>query len=101
VGVRFDVDGAGLITAARLVVSALQARPHKVNLDALVGKPLDDAAVAYAAQTAHQRCSPTTNIADDPAWRKEMVPVFVRRACDQARGLASSASSSSAPSSGA
>jgi hypothetical protein len=33
---------------------------------------------------AHKKVTPLTNISDDPAWRKDMVPVYVRRACDAA-----------------
>ena len=62
------------------MVSALQARPNRVPVDAVVGRPLDDDAVAELGRLAYARCHPMTNIADDPAWRREMVPVLVRRA---------------------
>jgi 4-hydroxybenzoyl-CoA reductase subunit beta len=84
VGVRFDVDGER-ISDARVVVSALAARPNRLALDAFKGRALDDVVVDEIAQLAFQRCTPMTNIADDPAWRKEMVPVMVRRACAMAR----------------
>lgn len=86
VGVRFDLDEAGLVDEARLVVSALGARPNRVDVSGWKGKPLDDTTVADMAQLAFQRCTPLTNIADDPAWRKDMVPVYVRRAVEDARG---------------
>lgn len=85
VAVRFDVDAEDKIVAARLVVSALGARPNKLDVSFMHGKQLDDAAVRDLAQLAFQRCTPLTNIADDPAWRKDMVPVYVRRAVDDAR----------------
>jgi 4-hydroxybenzoyl-CoA reductase subunit beta len=88
VAVRFDLDAAGLIQEARLVVSALGARPNKVNVDAWKGKPLDDRTVDEIAQLAFSRCTPLTNIADDPAWRKDMVPVYVKRAVVDARARA-------------
>jgi 4-hydroxybenzoyl-CoA reductase subunit beta len=75
-----SVDAAGALTDVRVVVSALQARPNKLALDAFKGKKLDRACVDEIAALAHQRCNPMTNIADDPAWRKDMVPVMVRRA---------------------
>lgn len=82
VAVRLDLEGAapGVVRGARLVVSALQARPNRIPVDAAVGRPLVDATVAELGQAAHARCHPMTNIADDPAWRREMVPVLVRRA---------------------
>jgi 4-hydroxybenzoyl-CoA reductase subunit beta len=85
VAARVDVDDAGLIRHARLVVSALQARPNRVPLDALVGRRLDDEAAAEMGRIAFSRCNPMTNIADDPAWRRDMIPVMVRRAVDDAR----------------
>ncbi len=87
VGVRFDIDPAGGIDDMKLVVSALQARPHLLSTGAFRGRSLDKACIEELAALAHKRCTPTTNIADDPAWRKEMVPVFVKRAIADARGV--------------
>ena len=84
VGARFDVD-AGVITEARVVVSALGARPNRLALDPWKGKSLNDVTAGEIAALALLKCSPLTNIADDPAWRKEMVPVFVKRAIADAR----------------
>jgi hypothetical protein len=33
------------------------------------------------------KCAPVKNIADDPAWRREMVPVMIERAVADAGGL--------------
>lgn len=85
VGVRVDVDGAGVVTAMRCVVSALQARPHKLPCDAWIGKVFDDVVVEGLQQLAFAKCVPVKNLADDVAWRREMVPVLVRRAFDEAR----------------
>jgi len=73
-------------TAARLVVSALAAKPRMVGgLDALVGgKPLDDAAIDAVAEAARKQCRPQTNVPYDADWRHEMVPVFVKRAIREA-----------------
>ncbi len=79
-GVRFDVDDAGLITEARVTVSALGARPNRVNVDVVKGRPLDQAAIDEVARIARSRCTPLKNIADDAAWRKEMVALLVRQA---------------------
>jgi 4-hydroxybenzoyl-CoA reductase subunit beta len=80
VGARFDVDSARAITAARVVVSALGARPNRLPLEPFVGRVLDDAVAGEMAQLAFAKCTPLTNIADDPAWRRDMVPVYVKRA---------------------
>jgi 4-hydroxybenzoyl-CoA reductase subunit beta len=74
---------------ARLVVSALAAKPRTVGgLDALVrGKRLDEAAIESLARTAYQQCKPVINLPYDDDYRHEMVPVFVRRAVREALGL--------------
>lgn len=88
VGVRVDVDGDNVITAIRCVVSALQARPHKLPIEALVGRVFDDSVVAELKAIGFAKCAPVKNIADDPAWRRDMVPVMIQRAVDDARGVA-------------
>jgi 4-hydroxybenzoyl-CoA reductase subunit beta len=84
VGVCFDVDEDDVVTRAAVVVNAIAARPKVVNTKALLGKTLDDALVDELCAIAHKKVTPLTNISDDPAWRKDMVPVYVRRACDAA-----------------
>ncbi len=71
-----------MCTEARLVVSALAARPRVVaGLAALAhGRALDDAVIESIAQAAHQQCHPLANVAYDTEWRRAMVPVFVTRA---------------------
>jgi 4-hydroxybenzoyl-CoA reductase subunit beta len=71
----------GVCESARLVVSAIAAKPKVVGgLDRLVrGRALDAAAIAAIAETAHRQCHPLINVAYDQDWRREMVPVFVRR----------------------
>src|SRR5687767_14617082 len=49
VGVRFDVEGER-ISDARVVVSALAARPNRLALDAFKGRALDDVVVDEIAQ---------------------------------------------------
>jgi 4-hydroxybenzoyl-CoA reductase subunit beta len=71
---------------ARLVVSALGAKPRLIGgLDVLAhGRPLDDALGAALAETAHRQCHPLINLPYDHDYRREMVPVFVRRAVREA-----------------
>jgi 4-hydroxybenzoyl-CoA reductase subunit beta len=71
---------------ARLVVSALAARPRVVNgLETLVrGRPLDPGTIDAIAETAHRQCRPQTNVPYDSDYRHDMVPVFVKRAIREA-----------------
>ncbi len=86
IAVAAKVDPANAVEWIRIVISALGARPHAVGgLERFRGRLLDDALVAEVAQNAYRQCHPLTNINVDPAWRREMVPVFVRRAFAQAR----------------
>ena len=87
VAVAAQLDSASKITDVKMVISALAARPHPVKrLEAFIGRPLDDATIGELAQVAHKQCHPLTNINVDAAWRREMIPVFVRRAWNAARG---------------
>jgi len=86
VGVRVDLGDGDVVTAVRCVVSALQAKPHKLPLDVLVGRRFDDSAVVEMKKVGLAKCAPVKNIADDPAWRREMVPVMIERALADARG---------------
>lgn len=75
-----------LLEHVAVSVTALASRPIRIKgLEALHGKPLDGALVDEIAKEAYRRCKPLTNIASDPAYRREMVPVFVRRAFRRAK----------------
>jgi len=72
------------VAGISLVVSALGARPRTVTgLEKVVGQRLEDAAEAVAQQ-AYKQCHPLENLIVDPEWRRAMVPVYVRRAVQQA-----------------
>ena len=83
---RLDV----VCSEARLVVSALAAKPRSIGgLERLVvGKPLDAGTIDAVAQAAYQQCRPQTSVPYDADWRHEMVPVTVRRAIREALGEA-------------
>jgi 4-hydroxybenzoyl-CoA reductase subunit beta len=74
--------------SARLVVSAIAARPRVISgVEELVrGRPLDEAAAEALAQAAHQQCHPLINVPYDQDYRRDMVTVFVRRAVREAAG---------------
>jgi 4-hydroxybenzoyl-CoA reductase subunit beta len=86
--VAFAARVNGTVSDARLVVSALAAKPRLVGgLDALVrGKVLDDETIEAIAQVAYKQCRPVINVAYDEDYRHKMVPVFVRRAIREALG---------------
>ncbi len=83
--VRLDLDQDGKVSDADLCAVALVARPSRVKgvAELLIGTSpgaadFDEALEAVAA-LAYRRCRPLENIPGDAAWRREMVPVYVRR----------------------
>ncbi len=78
----FDLDD-GVLSAPDVVVSAVAARPRR--LKRLPEGPLDDALVTGFCDRAFQTIRPLTNINGDVMWRREMVPVLMRRAFASAR----------------
>jgi CO/xanthine dehydrogenase FAD-binding subunit len=70
----------GVLRSAQLCVGALAARPALVaGLDELSGRPADRRLADELGRRAHKQCRPLTNIGVDPAWRREVLPVLVRR----------------------
>jgi 4-hydroxybenzoyl-CoA reductase subunit beta len=82
------LDARGACAEARLCVSAIAAKPRVIGgLDALaIGRPLDDDVIQSVAQAAYKQCHPLINVPYDADYRREMVPVYVRRALREARG---------------
>ena len=81
IAVAAKLDEGRRVEWVRTVVSALGARPHSVGgLERLTRRIFDAGLVAEVAQAAHRQGHPLTNINVDSAWRREMIPVFVRRA---------------------
>lgn len=75
----------GKLEWVRMVISALGSKPHTVKrLESFQGKTLDAATIAELGQAAHRQCHPLTNINVETGWRREMIPVFVRRAFAEA-----------------
>jgi len=85
VAARLALDAHGVVTDADVVLTALQARPVRVKklADVLRGARAESSAFADAARTcgelAHKQVHPMPNIPGDPDYRREMVPVYVRR----------------------
>ncbi|MFN7135253.1 MAG: FAD binding domain-containing protein, partial [Myxococcales bacterium] len=84
VAARLDLE-AGTVVAADLVVTALQARPVRIKKAAEALRGLQPgteaftAGVEQVAQAAYKQCHPMPNIPGDHEYRREMVPVYVRR----------------------
>ena len=82
---RLDLDDAGAVESADIVCVALVARPLRIKrvAGALVGTkpgtPEFEAAAREAADLAHSQAKPMDNIPGDALYRREMVPVYVRR----------------------
>jgi 4-hydroxybenzoyl-CoA reductase subunit beta len=77
----------GVVSALRLVVTALGSRPRVVaGLEKVaLGRPLGEAAPDIV-ESAHRQCHPLENIIVDTEWRRAMVPVYVRRALAEIEG---------------
>jgi len=90
VAVRLEIEPAGAIREADLVIGALAARPVRVRriADELVGRgPRPEElqeALARVAELAYKQCHPLPNVPGDHEWRREMVPVYVRRTLEAA-----------------
>ena len=84
VAVRLDLQST-TIARADLCAVALQARPLRLSKCAEILVGVDtassawDTAVDACAQTAWKLCHPMPNIPGDHEWRREMVPVYVKR----------------------
>ena len=86
--VGLSVDG-GKLASVKLCVSALAARPAVIKgLAELIGSEVGDGRVlgAELGRRAQKQCKPLTNIGIDPGWRREVLPVLVRRAVVRALG---------------
>ena len=75
----------GAVESADIVCVALVARPLRIKRvgDVLIGtspgSPEFEAAAREAADLAHSQAKPMDNIPGDALYRREMVPVYVRR----------------------
>jgi 4-hydroxybenzoyl-CoA reductase subunit beta len=68
-------------------VGALAARPALVKgLDDLAGRPADARFAEELGRRAQKQCKPLTNIGVDPDWRRDILPVLVRRTVLRALG---------------
>lgn len=87
VAVAVEIGAQGEVRHARGVVTALGARPKVLRGWNRIakGETLDEEVVEALARRARQQCRPLANIAVDVDWRRDMVPVLVKRALAEAR----------------
>jgi 4-hydroxybenzoyl-CoA reductase subunit beta len=89
VAVALCIDGAGLCTAARIVLGAVASAPLVASRAAvvLVGQRLTPEVIAAAAQAAFEPAKPLDNTDLTLSYRKKMVRVHVARVFCQLAGL--------------
>jgi 4-hydroxybenzoyl-CoA reductase subunit beta len=84
--VALDLDGSR-VRSVSLAVSALAARPALIKgLEDLHGRTADALFAGELGRRAHKQCKPLTNIGIDPEWRRDVLPVLVRRTVLRAIG---------------
>ncbi len=77
--VAMEVD-QGALRSVALCVSAIAARPALIKpLHDLLGHPADARLAEELGRRAQRQCKPLTNIGIDPLWRRDVLPVLVRR----------------------
>ncbi len=77
--VALELDGKS-VRSLSLAVGALASRPASIKgLDDLRGRPADARLAEELGRRAHKQCKPLTNIGVDPEWRRDVLPVLVRR----------------------
>lgn len=85
VAARLDLGKDERVERADLVITALAARPHRVQRageilrGTQVGSEDFVTRVGELARLAHKQCHPLENIPGDAPWRKAMVAVYARR----------------------
>ncbi|HXE59221.1 MAG TPA: xanthine dehydrogenase family protein subunit M [Gemmatimonadaceae bacterium] len=84
VAARVDFNPDGTVRDARIVLGAVASYPMRIAAatDALVGRRLDAASIADAADAAFKPAKPMDNTDFTLAWRKEMVRVYVAKALE-------------------
>lgn len=75
-------DDPGAVRDLRIVVSALASTPLKLRkvTELAEGRAADESLFEELGAAAYKQCHPLTSIDGDPAYRRDMVPVYVKRA---------------------
>ncbi len=82
--VRVLRDADGLVTEARIAMGAVTATPRRCDVaeKALLGRPLDDNAIAVAAAAVEAAAQPIDDVRASAWYRTEMVRNLTRRGLD-------------------
>ncbi|HEX6809620.1 MAG TPA: FAD binding domain-containing protein [Gemmatimonadaceae bacterium] len=85
VAARVDFQPDGTVRNARIVLGAVASYPMRIDAakDALVGRRLDAASIADAADASFKPAKPMDNTDFTLSWRKEMVRVYVTKALEE------------------
>jgi len=85
VAARVDFAPDGTVRDARIVLGAVASYPMRIAAatEALVGRQLDAASIADAADAAFKPAKPMDNTDFTLSWRKEMVRVYVTKALEE------------------
>ncbi len=86
VGIHLTLDDAGICSAARVVLGAVAAKMLVVSecADALIGTPVDDAALENLAKAASAACKPIDDKRGTKEFRIKVAGVLARRVAQQA-----------------
>lgn len=84
IGTFFGLNNNRLVYG-RLVLNALVAKPKIFDLEAFTGAFYDGALVEKIALFAQNKCHPQENMAEDSAWRRDLILPFTKRAFINAR----------------
>ena len=81
-GVSVTLDAAGVCTAARVAIGAVAPTALRVPdaEQALLGSPLDEASLRYAAEAAGAAARPIDDKRGTAAYRRTVAGVLTRRA---------------------
>jgi 4-hydroxybenzoyl-CoA reductase subunit beta len=87
VGIALASEG-GIVRNARIFLGAVASAPVRVRVAEifLEGKPLTDATIVAASDSAYDVAKPLDNTDFEYAWRKKMVRVYMRRGLEALRG---------------
>jgi 4-hydroxybenzoyl-CoA reductase subunit beta len=82
-----QMDQAGAVKAAKLVLGGIAPAPIEVNeaAEALIGQPLDDDHIQAAAEAAYVKARPLDNTDFVMNWRKQMARQYTIRALEDLR----------------
>jgi carbon-monoxide dehydrogenase medium subunit len=90
-------DNAGACTEARLALGAVLDRPVVVDLSALIGTSLDEAAARSVAESVRELVDPIEDVRGSSSYKRQMAVVFARRALVEAATRAKSPAISNIP----